>query len=244
VGVWVCKAVSFDILLDNMAEEGWDDPMGKETRVGRVRLLLAEDHGLVAEAFQKLLEPEFEVVGAVGDGASLLRVAREKKPEVVLLDLYLPGLGGLDAGEMLKRAMPRVKIIVVTVNDDVKTAVIALNSWASGYVLKRSMGAELPKAIREVVHGGKYVTPALGKELDETWQQVLGYKPERVLTARQRQVLGLLADGCTMKEAAAILHVTARTVAFHKYRIMREFGVKTNTQLMRFAMKERVIGPN
>lgn len=218
--------------------------MGKETRVGRVRLLLAEDHGLVAEAFEKLLEPEFEVIGTVGDGVSLLRVAREKNPDVVLLDLYLPGIGGLDAGELLKRAMPLIKIIVVTVNDDVKTAVGALNSWAAGYVLKRSMGSELPKAVREVVRGGRYVTPALGKELDETWQQVLGYKPERVLTTRQRQVLGLLADGCTMKEAAAILHVTARTVAFHKYRIMREFGVKTNTQLMRFAMKERVVGPN
>jgi DNA-binding NarL/FixJ family response regulator len=213
-------------------------------RAGRVRVLLAEDHGLVAEAFQKLIEPECEVVGSVPDGQSLLQVAQEKKPDVVLLDLYLQGLSGLDAGELLKQAMPRVKIIVVTVNDDAKTAVTALNSWASGYLLKRSMGPELPKAIREVVRGGKYVTPAFGKELGDTWDRVLGYKPERVLTARQRQVLGLLADGCTMKEAAEILHVTARTVAFHKYRIMREFGVKTNSQLMRFAMKERVVGPN
>jgi DNA-binding NarL/FixJ family response regulator len=156
----------------------------------------------------------------------------------------MPGVNGLVAGELLKRAMPQVKIVVVSVNDDPKTAVGALNDWASGYVLKRSMGAELPKAVREVVRGGKYVTPALGKEMGDAWQRVQGYKPERVLTARQRQVLGLLAEGCTMKEAAAILHVTARTVAFHKYRIMREFGVKTNTQLMRFAMKERVVHPN
>jgi DNA-binding NarL/FixJ family response regulator len=205
---------------------------------------LVEDHGLVAEAFQKLLEPEFKVVGLVCDGQSLLRVARERKPDVVLLDLYIPGIGGLDAGEMLKEAMPRVKIIVVTMNDDVKTAVAALNSWASGYILKKSMSFELAKAVREVTQDGRYVTPALGKELGDTWERVLGYKPERVLTTRQRQVLGLLADGCTMKEAAAILHVTARTVAFHKYRIMREFGVKTNTQLMRFAMKERVGRPN
>jgi DNA-binding NarL/FixJ family response regulator len=126
----------------------------------------------------------------------------------------------------------------------VKTAVGALMSWASGYVLKRSMGPELQKAVREVARGGKYVTPALGEELGDAWTRVLGYKPERLLTARQRQVLELLADGCTMKEAAAILHVTARTVAFHKYRIMREFGVKTNAQLMRFAMKERAVGPN
>ncbi|HTQ96722.1 MAG TPA: response regulator transcription factor [Candidatus Acidoferrum sp.] len=218
--------------------------MVREERGGRVRVLLAEDHGLVAEAFQKLLEPEFQVVGMVADGQSLLRVARECRPDVVLLDLYMPGVGGLVAGELLKRAMPQVKIVVVSVNDDPKTAVGALNDWASGYVLKRSMGAELPKAVREVVRGGKYVTPALGKEMGDAWQRVQGYKPERVLTARQRQVLGLLAEGCTMKEAAAILHVTARTVAFHKYRIMREFGVKTNTQLMRFAMKERVVHPN
>jgi DNA-binding NarL/FixJ family response regulator len=207
-----------------------------EDRVGRVRILLAEDHGLVAEAFEKLLEPEFEVVGSVENGESLLRVAREKRPDVVLLDLNLPGMSGLTAGVILKEAMPRIKIVVVTVNDDVKTAVGALKSWASGYVLKRSMGSELQEAVREVARGGKYVTPALGEE----W----GYETERVLTARQRQVLALLGDGCTMKEAAAILHVTARTVAFHKYRIMREFGVRTNTQLMRFAMKERVVGPN
>jgi DNA-binding NarL/FixJ family response regulator len=223
----------------------WQDQIRvAEGAVGRVRILLAEDHALVAEAFEKLLEPEFEVVGTVGDGQSLLRVALERKPDVVLLDLYMPGMGGLIAGEILKRAMPQIKIVVVTVNDDVKTAVGALHGWASGYVLKRSMGVELPKAVREVARGGKYVTPALGDELRETWQQVLGYKAEPALTARQRQVLGLLADGCTMKEAAAILHVTARTVAFHKYRIMREFGVKTNTQLMRFAMKERVVQAN
>jgi DNA-binding NarL/FixJ family response regulator len=215
-----------------------------EESLGRVRVLIAEDHGLVAEAFEKLLEPEFKVVGTVGDGESLLRQARELKPDVVLLDLYMPGMGGLDAGATLKRGMPRIQIIVVTVDDDVKTAVGALNRWASGYVLKRSMGSELQKAVRVVVRGGKYVTPALGQELSETWQRVLGYKPERVLTERQRQVLKLLAGGCTMKEAAAILHVTARTVAFHKYRIMREFGVKTNTQLMQFAMKEQVVHPN
>jgi DNA-binding NarL/FixJ family response regulator len=211
-----------------------------EDHLGRVRVLLAEDHGLVAEAFEKLLEPEFQVVGMVGDGQALLRMARERKPDVVLLDLYMPGGDGLVAGEVLKRLMPRIKIVVVTVNDDVKTARGALSRWAAGYVLKRSMGAELTKAVREVMRGGKYVTPALGKELGEG--NGLGTKPERVLTTRQRQVLNLLAGGCTMKEAAAILHVTARTVAFHKYRIMREFGVKTNTQLVQFAMRERVVG--
>ena len=210
--------------------------------VGRVKIVIAEDHGLVAEAFEKLLEPEFDVVGIVGEASALLWAARELKPDVVLLDLNLSGTDGIQAGEQLKRELPRVKIIVVTVNDDVKIARRALDVWASGYVLKRSLGAELPKAVREVVRGGRYVTPALGKELEETLGRVLEYKPERALTQRQKEVLKLLAGGCTMKEAAAILQVTARTVAFHKYRIMREFGVKTNTQLVQFAMKERVVG--
>ena len=100
--------------------------------MGRLRVLLAEDHGLVAEAFRKLLEPEFQVVGTVGDAQALLGVARERKPDVVLLDLYLPGGGGAAAGELLKRALPRLKIIVVTVNDDIKTAIGALRLWASG----------------------------------------------------------------------------------------------------------------
>jgi DNA-binding NarL/FixJ family response regulator len=218
--------------------------MGLEGHLGRVRIVIAEDHGLVAEAFEKLLEPEFDVVGIVADGSALLWAGRELRPDVVLLDLQMPGIGGLDAGEMLKREIPWVKILVVTVNDDVKTALGALNTWAAGYVLKRSMGTELLKAVRVVARGGKYVTPALGGELGETWQREMAYKSGRVLTERQREVLKLLADGCTMKEAAAIMKVTARTVAFHKYRIMREFGVKTNTQLMQFAIKEQVVGKN
>ena len=212
--------------------------------MGRVRVVIADDHALVAEAFEGLLEPEFDVVGIVGDGSALLWAGRELKPDVVLLDLQMPGIGGLDAGELLKRENPRVKIVVVTVIDDPKTVVGVLNSWASGYVLKRSMGTELLQAVRLVARGGKYVTPALETELGEAQQRAAEFKTDPVLTERQKQVLKLLAGGCTMKEAAAILKVTARTVAFHKYRIMREFGVKTNTQLMRFAMKERVVGPN
>lgn len=209
-----------------------------------VRVLIVEDHSLVAEAFTKLLEPEFQVVGTAGSARELLRTVRDRKPDVVLLDLYLPGMDGMETGGLLKQILPDIKIIVVTVNDSPKTALRALNSWASGYLLKRSLAAELLKAVREVARGGRYITPALGEELQETGLHVVRHKPERALTARQREVLKLLASGCTMKEAAAILHVTARTVAFHKYRIMRDFGVKTNTQLLQFAMKERVLSPN
>jgi DNA-binding NarL/FixJ family response regulator len=202
-------------------------------------VLIVEDHGLVAEAFAKLLEPEFAVVGTVGDGDSLVRAIRECEPDVVLLDLYLPGVGGLDAGPEVKARFPGVKIVVVTVNDNGKTADEALKSWAAGYVLKRSMGPELPKAIRAVLRGEKYVTPAVEEALKEARLAPAGKRASAALTERQREVLQLLGQGCTMKQAAAILKVTARTVAFHKYRIMREFGVKTNTELMQFAMKQR-----
>jgi len=202
-------------------------------------VLIVEDHGLVAEAFAKLLEPEFAVVGTVGDGDSLVRAVRECEPDVVLLDLYLPGVGGLDAGPEVKARFPGVKIVVVTVNDNGKTADEALKSWAAGYVLKRSMGPELPKAIRAVLRGEKYVTPAVEEALKEARLAPAGKRASAALTERQREVLQLLGQGCTMKQAAAILKVTARTVAFHKYRIKREFGVKTNTELMQFAMKQR-----
>lgn len=206
--------------------------------MGKARVLLVEDHGLVAEAFAKLLEPEFEVVGVASDGEMLLKMARTTKPDVVLLDLYLPGVGGLDAGPELKAAFPLVKIVVVTVNDNGKTADDALKSWASGYVLKRSMGPELPRAIRAVLRGQKYVTPALEKALTEARYAAVGKKMGPVLTTRQREVLQLLGRGYTMKEAARILHVATRTVAFHKYRIMRELGVKTNSELLRIAIQQ------
>jgi DNA-binding NarL/FixJ family response regulator len=206
--------------------------------VGKARVLLVEDHGLVAEAFAKLLEPEFDVVGVAGDGEMLLKMVRATKPDVVLLDLYLPGVGGLDAGPELKAAFPLIKIVVVTVDDSGKTADDALKSWASGYVLKRSMGPELPRAIRAVLRGQKYVTPAMEKALTEARYAALGKKVGPVLTTRQREVLQLLGRGYTMKEAARILHVATRTVAFHKYRIMRELGVKTNSELLRVALQQ------
>ncbi len=141
-------------------------------------------------------------------------------------------------------AFPFIKIVVVTVNDSGKIVDDALKSWASGYVLKRSMGPELAKAIRTVLRGNKYVTPTLEKTLTEARFAEVGKKASRELTQRQREVLQLLGPGCTMKETARILHVATRTVAFHKYRIMREFGMKTNSELLRFAMKEQGMGPN
>jgi DNA-binding NarL/FixJ family response regulator len=209
--------------------------------VGKARVLLADDHTLVAEAFKRLLEPEFEVVGTVGDGRALLRVAPELKPDVVLVDLNMPLLNGLDASEQLKQLLPRTKIIVLTMNEDAEIAHETLRTWASGYLLKKSAGSELLRAVREVLNGAKYVTPALEDELAELISTDSRPEAARALTPRQREVLQLLAEGHTMKEAAAILNVATRTVAFHKYRIMHEFGLENNSDLLRLAIKQRLV---
>jgi DNA-binding NarL/FixJ family response regulator len=209
--------------------------------LAKPRLLLADDHTLVVEAFKKLLEPEFNVVATVSDGHSLLRSAAALQPDVVLVDLSMPLLNGLEAGRQLKAASPKVKIIVLTMDEDAETAIACLGQWASGYLLKRSAASELSKAVREVLRGGKYITPSLEAALAEANLREGRADATRVLTPRQREVLQLLVEGHTMKEAAVILHVATRTVAFHKYRIMKEFGLESNTDLVRFAMKEKIV---
>ena len=210
----------------------------------RARILLADDHTLVAEAIKKLLEPEYDVVGVVADGRALLREAPALKPDLVLVDLNMPLLNGLDASEQLKSMLPAIKIIVLTMNEDAAIAAETMQKWASGYLLKKSAGSELIKAVKEVLRGGRYITPALQPVLDEISARDPKADAQRVLTPRQREVLQLLAEGHTMKEAAAILNVAARTVAFHKYRIMQDFGLSNNSDLLRFAIKQRVVNEN
>ena len=207
------------------------------------KILLADDHTLVAEAFKRLLEPEFDVIGTVADGRSLLRTAPDMRPDVVLVDLNMPLLNGLDAGKQLKQLAPAIKIIVVTMNEDPDIAAETMGSWASGYLLKKSAGSELLKAVRDVLRGRRYVTPALTNAILSHYQGDFRAEPGRALTPRQREVLQLLAEGHTMKEAAAILNVATRTVAFHKYRIMQDFGLENNSELLRFAMKQGLVRP-
>ena len=209
--------------------------------MSKPRILLADDHTLVAEAFKRLLEPECEVVGTVGDGRALLRMAPQLKPDLVLVDLNMPLLNGLDASEQLKQALPNIKIIVLTMNEDPEIAAETMKKWASGYLLKKSAGSELLKAVHEVLRGGKYITPALRPDLEEIGLRDWRSESGRTLTSRQREVLQLLAEGHTMKETAAILNVATRTVAFHKYRIMQDFGLTNNSELLRFAMKQKLI---
>ena len=209
--------------------------------MGRPRILLADDHTLVVEGFRKLLETEFEIVGVAPDGRALLAAALQQKPDVIVLDIGMPLLSGIDAGRELKRLVPRTRLIVLTMNEDPDIAREALRHWASAYLVKKSAGTELIRAVREVLKGKSYVTPRLAQRLMDEFVRDPRLGRTKELTPRQREVLHLLAEGRTMKETADLLHLTPRTVAFHKYRIMDEFGLKTNSDLVRFAIRQHIV---
>ena len=210
----------------------------------RPRVLLADDHRLLREAFVKLLEPECDVVGAVSDGRALLEAAPQLRPDVVVVDIAMPLLNGLDAARQLKRSMPSVKVIVLTISEDPDLAAEAFRAGASAFLLKNSAASELSQAIQDVMQGRSYVTPLATRDMVDS----LLRKPEsinggRELSERQREVLQLLAEGRTMKEIASILKITARTVAFHKYTMMDALGIKTTAELVQYAVKARIVSP-
>jgi len=206
--------------------------------------LLADDHRLLREAFVKLLEPECDVVGAVADGRALLEAAPKLRPDVVVLDVAMPQLNGLDAARQLKRAMPDVKVIFLTVSEDPDLAAEAFRAGGSGFVLKNSAASELLQAIQDVSQGRSYVTPLATRDmLDTLLRDPESAKPSKELSSRQREVLQLLAEGRTMKEIADVLKITARTVAFHKYSMMEDLGIKTTAELIQFAVKKRIVSP-
>jgi DNA-binding NarL/FixJ family response regulator len=207
----------------------------------RPRILIADDHTMVADAFKSLLEPEYEVIDVVTDGRSMLSTALKMKPDVVLLDLNMPLLNGFDAGQQLKKLLPKIKLIVLTMDEDPDVASKALRNWSSGYLLKKSAGVELKKAITEVLSGRTYVTPSMAQKLMDEFVRDPHHDRTKELTPRQRQVLQLLAEGRSMKEAASVLNIAVRTIAFHKYRIMDDFGLRTNSDLIRFAIRQNLI---
>jgi len=207
----------------------------------RPRIFLADDHTLLVDAFRKLLEPEFEIVGAASNGRDLLANAPDSKPDLVIVDLGLPLLNGMAAGRELKKLLTRTRILVVTVNEDSAVAHEALREWASGYLLKKSAASELTYAIREILSGKTYVAPSVAKKLTEDFIRDPVTRSKGSLTPRQREVLQLLAEGRTMKEAANVLNLTTRTVAFHKYRIMEDFGMHSNSELYKLAIRERLV---
>jgi DNA-binding NarL/FixJ family response regulator len=206
------------------------------------RILIADDHRLLAEACKSLLEPEFQVVGIVTDGRSLLKAAAAMKPDVIILDIAMPHLNGLDAGDQINRDMPRTALIYLTMSTEPNVAAEAFRRGASGYVLKQSASDELLIAVRRAVQGASYLSTMIAKEtvtfLINQGKQQGG---EERTTPRQTEILQLLAEGKSMKEVAAELDLKPGTVAFHKYRMMENLGVKTNAELLEYALKRRMI---
>ena len=205
------------------------------------QLMLADDHTMVADAIVKLLADHYNVMRVVSDGIALLKEAPELRPQVVVLDLGMPLLNGMEAGKQLKRLLPTTKIVVLTMNEDVEFAKEALSHWASGYLLKKSAGSELVKAIDDVLHHRTYVTPRLAQKLQEEFARAPNPDRPLQLTSRQIQVIQLLSEGYTMKEVGAMLNIKPRTVAYHKYQIMDCQGLRTHADLVMFAIKHHIV---
>ncbi len=205
------------------------------------RVLLADDHTLLLGALESLLAEECDVVGQVSDGRALVEAAEQLKPDVIVLDISMPLLNGVEAARQIKQKLRNVKLVFLTMNEDADLAAEAFRAGASAYLLKRSAASELPLAIREVMQGRSYVTPLVTEGLVESLLQPEHRTPAHELTPRQREVLQLLAEGRSMKEVASILNLTPRTVAFHKYRMMDELKVKSTAELVQYAVKHHIV---
>ena len=212
--------------------------------MNRPRILLADDHVLLTQALEHLLQAEFDVVGTVSDGRALLKAAGELTPDVVVVDIGMPLLNGLDAAEQLKTLHPHIKVIVLTQNREPRFAAEAFRRHASGYLLKDSAASELTTAIRESLRGKSYVSRSIAKSMfDEASRPQADQLAVRDLSVREREVLQLLAEGKSMKEVAAVLDISPRTVEFHKYRIMELLRITTNAELVQQAIKLGLIAP-
>ena len=206
------------------------------------RVIIADDHVLLAEAFEKLLSPECDVVAKVTDGRALVEAARRVHPDLVLLDVAMPLLNGLDAARQIHAISPSIRLIFLTMNDDPDLAAEAFRAGATAYLLKRSPASELLTAIRQAMKSRKYVTPLITEGmLGALMNPMRGETPRHELTSRQREVLQLLAEGKSMKDVANILAVAPRTVAFHKYRIMEQLKIRTTAELIQFAIRSHII---
>lgn len=208
----------------------------------RPRVLLADDHPILTEGIQKILEPRFELIGAVQDGRALLTEAERLEPDIVLVDISMPLLNGIDAGRQLKKKLPRTKIVFLSMHADPDYVSEAFAAGASGYLLKSSFSSELVFALEEVLKGRYYVAPAVAKDV------VLGFadageasrrqppRPPSKLTPRQREVLQLVAEGKSVKEIASVLAVSVKTVEFHKTRIMEQLDLHSTAELTKYAV--------
>ena len=208
----------------------------------RPRVILADDHTLILDALKKLIEPEFEVVGTFADGHALVEAAPKLNPNVIVLDIAMPMMNGLSAGQKLKQTMPLVKLVYLTMNQDPDLAGEAFRLGASAFLLKNSAAGELLQALQEVVRGGYYVTPLLTKGMVGSFVQNFKRMKSRCdLTLRQKEVLQLLAEGRSMKEVAFVLNVSPRTIAFHKYAMMDHLHIRSSAELIEYAMRSALV---
>lgn len=209
----------------------------------RPRVLIADDHTLIAEALRRLLEDEFEVIGIVPDGHRLIEAARRNKPDILIVDIGMPSLNGLNAAQRIKRLYPSLKIIYLTVNQDEELMNEAFRTGASAFLSKKSAGSELLVALRAVLDAGIYVSPGQSVDLirREDPKPLNDDHTHDALTDRQLEVLQLLAEGNSMKEVAAHLNVATRTVAFHKYRFMQSLNLKSDADIVQYAIRKRII---
>jgi len=209
----------------------------------RPRILIAEDHLFLAELCKKLLDGEFDVIGIVTDGRAMVRQATRLRPNVILVDVAMPTLNGLDAGRQVKKILPSTKLLYLSMKNDPEIVAEALRFGASGYMLKTCTSSQLIVAVREILRGKTYMSPTLPRERIGYLrrQNASSVKSAARLTEREREVLQLLAEGKCMKEVGAVLNVTTRTVAFHKYRMMERIGASTSADLVRFAVENRIV---
>jgi DNA-binding NarL/FixJ family response regulator len=206
----------------------------------RPQILIADDHLVFAEGLRLLLEKQFAVVGTVADGRALITEALRLTPDVIVADIGMPLLNGLDAANRVRQRLPNVKVIFLTMQDDPNLAAAALELGSAGFVLKHSAGSELLTAIDHVLHGESYVTPKL-RPNDWVQQKTRARQHSRHLTQRQREIVQLCAEGRPLKEIAGRLNLSEKTVQFHKYHIMETFNLKSNADLVLFALKEGLI---
>ena len=210
--------------------------------MNRPRVILADDHGILVEALAALLEPEFDVVGRVVDGRALVAAAAELKPDAVVVDIAMPLLNGMEAAEQIRKVNREIRIVFLTMNSSPEVASEALGLGASAYLLKSCAASELAQAIRLAMRGRQYVTPAIQKALSEAFidAPLRSRRKRRGLNSRQREVLQLLAEGRSMKEAGAILNVAERTIAYHKYRIKATLRLRSNAELLQYALRQQI----
>ena len=210
----------------------------------RTRVLLADDHQMFLDGLKSMLEEEFEIVGTAENGRMLIEEVEKHRPDIVVTDISMPELNGIEATLQIKKIDPDIKVVLLTMHGDVTYATRGFDAGASGYVMKQAATQELVSAIKEAMRGRTFVTPMIAGELIRSFREEGDIRPDDVrarLTPRQREVLQLLAEGSSTKEVADKLNISARTVEFHKYKMMQELNLNTSAELIHYAIKHGII---